>query len=731
MKNMPFANGSGIRFRLTLAIATALLVVSQVRQQAQEKPMYLDVAKPLAARVEDLLSRLTLEEKLALVHADSKFTTAAIPRLGIPRRWLSDGPHGVREDVGPDNWQPAGHTDDFASWMPALIGLSSTFNPDLAHAYGDVIGEEALKRGKQIMLGPGVNIMRTPLNGRNFEYWGEDPFLTSRMAVAYIRGVQSHEVASCVKHFAANNQEWERNSINVEMDERTLREIYLPAFKAAVQEAGVLAVMGAYNKFRGQHACHNEYLLNKVLKEEWGFKGLVMSDWGGTYDTREAVLNGLDLEMGTERRYDDFFLARPFLEGLRKGEFPVAVLDDKVRRNLQQILAIHVLEDRGTGAINTREHQETARRVAEEGMVLLKNEGSALPLNLAQFKSVAVIGENAVQRQAYGGGSARIKAFYEITPLEGIVKRAGDLVNVSYSKGYQAENDAGLLERAVRAATQADIAIVVAGLNHSRYLDAEGSDRKDMKLPYRQDELIQRVVEANPRTIVILFGGGPVEMGPWLTKVPAVMHVWYPGMEGGNALARVIFGDVSPSGKLPCTFPRRLEDSPAHALGAYPGKDGVERYTEGLLVGYRWFDTKNIEPLFPFGHGLSYASFVFSGLRLSHSKDSQAPLVTAQFEVMNTSQREGAEVAQLYIQDLQSSLPRPLKELKGFRKLLLKPGEKRTVSIPLERNAFAYYDPDRKGWIAEKGDFRILVGSSSRDIRLDTVFRLAESSFEK
>ncbi len=731
MKNMPFANGSGIRFRLTLAIATALLVVSQVRQQAQEKPMYLDVAKPLAARVEDLLSRLTLEEKLALVHADSKFTTAAIPRLGIPRRWLSDGPHGVREDVGPDNWQPAGHTDDFASWMPALIGLSSTFNPDLAHAYGDVIGEEALKRGKQIMLGPGVNIMRTPLNGRNFEYWGEDPFLTSRMAVAYIRGVQSHEVASCVKHFAANNQEWERNSINVEMDERTLREIYLPAFKAAVQEAGVLAVMGDYNKFRGQHACHNEYLLNKVLKEEWGFKGLVMSDWGGTYDTREAVLNGLDLEMGTERRYDDFFLARPFLEGLRKGEFPVAVLDDKVRRNLQQILAIHVLEDRGTGAINTREHQETARRVAEEGMVLLKNEGSALPLNLAQFKSVAVIGENAVQRQAYGGGSARIKAFYEITPLEGIVKRAGDLVNVSYSKGYQAENDAGLLERAVRAATQADIAIVVAGLNHSRYLDAEGSDRKDMKLPYRQDELIQRVVEANPRTIVILFGGGPVEMGPWLTKVPAVMHVWYPGMEGGNALARVIFGDVSPSGKLPCTFPRRLEDSPAHALGAYPGKDGVERYTEGLLVGYRWFDTKNIEPLFPFGHGLSYASFVFSGLRLSHSKDSQAPLVTAQFEVMNTSQREGAEVAQLYIQDLQSSLPRPLKELKGFRKLLLKPGEKRTVSIPLERNAFAYYDPDRKGWIAEKGDFRILVGSSSRDIRLDTVFRLAESSFEK
>jgi beta-glucosidase len=687
--------------------------------------------QPIEARVEELLSRMTLEEKMALVYADSKFTTAANPRLGIPRRWLSDGPHGVREDVGPDNWQPAGRTDDFASWMPALIALASTFNPDLARAYGDVIGQEALKRGKHIMLGPGVNIMRTPLNGRNFEYLGEDPFLAARLVVSYIRAVQTHDVAACVKHFAANNQEWQRNSINVEMDERALREIYLPAFKAAVQEAGVLSVMGAYNKFRGQHCCHNDYLLNKVLKGEWGFKGLVMSDWNGTHDTREAALYGLDLEMGTEKPYKDFFLADRFLEGLRKGEYPMSVLDDKARRNLRQIIATRTLDGRGPGAINTKEHQETARRVAEEGIVLLKNENAALPLDPNRIASIAVIGENAVQRQAYGGGSARIKAFYEIVPLEGIVRRVGDRATVTFSTGYRREGGADLAERAVRAAGQSDVVIYVGGLDHSRFQDAEGSDRKDMKLPYGQDELIQQIVQANPRTIVVLFGGGPVEMGPWLAQVPAVVQAWYPGMEGGPALARVLFGDVNPSGKLPCTFPKRLEDSPAHALNAYPGANGVVRYEEGLLVGYRWFDTKNVEPLFPFGHGLSYTRFEYSGLKLVEGKDAKGPALTVEFEVTNTGAREGAEAAQVYVQDVQSGLPRPVKELKGFRKVALKPGEKQTVSVPLDRSAFAFYDPEKSGWVAEKGDFTILVGSSSRDIRLKGQFTLAQSSLEK
>ena len=726
----PF-NTFGLRFLIASAVLVAALAGGGETQHAQEQPLYLNPDKPIEARVDDLLGRLTLDEKLSLVHADSKFTTAAIPRLGIPRRWLSDGPHGVREDVGPDTWKPAGRTDDFASWLPALIGLSASFNPELSRAYGDVIGQEALKRDKQIMLGPGVNIMRTPLNGRNFEYFGEDPFLASRMAVSYILAVQSHGVASCIKHFAANNQEWERGTINVEMDERALREIYLPAFKAAVQEAGVLTVMGAYNKFRGEHACHNDYLLNKILKEEWGFKGLVMSDWGGTHDSREAVMNGLDLEMGTEKPYDQFYLSGPFREGLSKGEFPMSVLDDKVRRNLRQMIAIGALNGRGPGAINTKGHQETARRIAEESIVLLKNEANALPLDEAKIKSIAVIGENAVQLQAYGGGSSRIKTFYEITPLEGIVRRVGPRANVTYSTGYQAESNPDLITRAVRAASQADVAIVIGGLNHVHYFDAEGFDRKDMKLPYGQDELIQRVVEANPRTIVVFLGGGPMEMGPWLAKVPAVLLAWYPGMEGGNAVARVLFGDVNPSGKLPCTFPKRLEDSPAHALQAYPGKDGQVVYTEGILVGYRWFDTKQIEPLFPFGYGLSYSNFNYSSLKLIPGSDPNGPVALAEFEIENTGTREGGEVAQLYVHQMKPGLLRPAKELKGFQKVFLKPGAKQMVSIPLERSAFAYYDPEKKGWLAEKGEFTILIGSSSRDIRLESKFHLGESSLEK
>ena len=669
-----------------------------VPHHAQEqRALYLDPTQSVDARVEDLLSRLTLEEKLALVHADSKFTTAAIPRLGIPRRWLSDGPHGVREDVGPDTWLPAGRTDDFSSFMPALIGLAATWNQDLGKAYGEVIGQEARQRGKQIMLGPGMNIMRTPLNGRNFEYPGEDPFLSSRMVVNYIRGVQSQEVSSCAKHFAANDQEWQRNTINVEMDERALREIYLPPFKAAVQEAGVLSVMSAYNKFRGQYCSENDYLINKILKGEWGFKGLVMSDWGGTHSTRGAVLNGLDLEMGTEGKpYDEFYLGRAFREGLGSGEYPMSVLDDKVRRNLREMFATRAIEGRGPGSLNTKEHQATARRIAEESMVLLKNEAGALPLDANKIKSIAVIGENAVRLQAYGGGSARIKTFYEITPLEGILRSVGDRANVSFSMGYREKAGDDLAERAVLAAKQADVVIYVGGLNHSLFYDAEGFDRKDMKLPYGQDELLRRVVEANPRTIVVLFGGGPVEMGSWLAQVPAVLQAWYPGMEGGNALAGVLFGDVNPSGKLSCTFPKRLEDSPAHALSAYPGKDGTVRYDEGLLVGYRWFDTKNVEPLFPFGFGLSYTNFEYSDLKINQAKDAPDGVVTAEFYLKNVGTRDGAEVAQLYVQDLKPRLVRPLKELKGFTKVFLKAGERQAVSIPLDRSSFAFYDPEKK-----------------------------------
>jgi beta-glucosidase len=672
--------------------------------------VYKDATQPVEKRVDDLLSRLTLEEKIALVHGDSKFTTAAIPRLGIPKRWLSDGPHGVREEVSRDTWQVGGRTDDFVTAMPCGIALAATWNPELAQAEGAAIGEEALACGKDIMLGPGVNIMRTPLCGRNFEYFGEDPFLASRLAVAYIRGEQSRGVASCIKHFAANNQEWERLKINVEMDERALREIYLPAFQAAVQEAGVWTVMGAYNKFRGQFCSHNDYLLNKILKDEWKFRGLVMSDWAATHDTREAALHGLDLEMGTEKPYEDYFLARPFHEEVQRGNIAVSVLDDKVRRNLRVMIGTGLLEDRPAGSINTPEHQATARRVAEEAMVLLKNDGGALPLDPARIKSLAVIGGNATRRHANGGGSSRIKAFYEITPLEGILRRVGHLANVTYSVGYGSEAGDDAAERAVLAAKAADTVIFVGGLNHDSNFDTEETDRLDMKLPYRQDELLQRIVEANPRTMVVLIGGSPVEMGAWLERVPAVLLGWYGGMEVGNALARILFGDVNPSGKLPCTFPKRLEDSPAHALDAYPGVDGTVRYEEGLLVGYRWFDTKNTEPLFPFGHGLSYTRFEYSNLQLSQS--------AAEFDVRNAGEREGGEVAQLYVHDAHPRLARPNKELKGFRKIFLKPGKKQRVSISLDESAFAFYDPDRRDWVAEPGEFAILVGSSSRDIRL-------------
>jgi len=710
-------------FCLTLLVAALSPSLTSIAAAEATKPAYLDATQPLETRVEDLLSRLTLEEKISLLHADSKFTTAAIPRLGIPRRWLDDGPHGVREDIGPDTWASAGRTDDFATAMPSGICLGATWNPALGFAEGQAIGQEARWRGKDIMLGPGINILRTPLCGRNFEYLGEDPWLSGVMCSGYIRGAQSQDISSCVKHFALNNQEYQRGTINVEVPERALREIYLPAFKAAVQSGGVWSVMGAYNQLRGQHCCHNDYLLNQILKTEWGFKGLVMSDWDGTHDTRQAALNGLDLEMGTEKPYNDFYLAQPYLSGLKSGAFPAAGLDEKVRRNLRVMIATHVLDaNRKPGSFNTAAHENVARQVAEEGIVLLKNENHALPLEAATLKSIAVIGENAIRLHAHGGESSGIKAFYEITPLQGLINRAGRNVNLTFSEGYQKDGRADLAERAVAAAKAADAVIYLGGLNHDSGFDCEGADRKDMKLPYGQDELIQRIVATNPKTIVVLEGT-MVEMDAWLDKVPALVQAWYPGMEGGNALARVLFGDVNPSGKLPATFPKKLADSPAHALGNYPGTDGTVTYAEGLLVGYRWFDTKHLEPLFPFGHGLSYTTFQYSNLRLVPG-DGTKSVVTVQFEIQNTGTRTGAEVAQLYVHQQKPSLPRPEKELKGFQKVLLQPGEKQTVAIPLDPMAFAFFDDQQRCWVAEPDVFSIRVGTSSRELPLAADYQL-------
>ncbi|MFZ0826157.1 MAG: glycoside hydrolase family 3 C-terminal domain-containing protein [Verrucomicrobiia bacterium] len=706
---------------------------------APARPLYLDTNQPVERRVNDLLGRMTLEEKIAQVHADSKFSTAAVPRLGIPRRWIDDGPHGVREDVGPYSWNASGHTDDYATWMPALSALGSTWNVDLATAFGDVIGQESRARNKDIILAPIVDIARTPICGRIYEYLGEDPYLNARLGVNYIEGVQSNDVAACVKHFAGNNQEVGRGTINMDMDERVLREIYLPPFEAAVKEAHVWAVMGAYTKFRGEYCAYNHYLINQILKGEWGFPGLVMSDWGGTHSMREAALGGLDVEMGTlvgsedKSAYTNFFLATPFLEAVRTNGIPLAVLDDKVRRSLRPMFAAHIFDPvRLPGALNTPEHRATAQLVAEESMVLLKNDHQALPLNVSNLTSVAVIGENAVRHNAAGFFGAGVKTMYEVTPLDGIEQFVGTRANVTYSAGYSRfSTDSNLVERAVTAARQADVAIVVAGLNHSRHQDDEGWDRTDLRLPYGQDELIQKVVKANPRTIVVLVSGPAIELGSWLAEVPAVLQAHYSGMEGGHALARILFGEVNPSGKLAVTYPKQLLDSPAHALGTYPGTNGTLFYKEGLLVGYRWFDAKNIEPEFPFGFGLSYTTFEYSNLKLVPGLDPNGPVVTAEFEIANTGSRAGAEVAELYVHQNDPSVARPLKELKGFKKISLKPGETQTVSIPLDQRAFAFYDPAKAGWVAEAGDYKIQIGSSSRDIHLEGGFHLEQASVEK
>ena len=709
--------------------------------------VYQDATQPLEARVSDLLQRLTLEEKISLVHANSKFTTAPIPRLGIPTRWLDDGPHGVREDIGPDTWKPAGRTDDFSTAMPSATCLAATWDPSLAVAYGTVIGQEARVRGKQIMLGPAINMQRTPLNGRNFEYMGEDPFLTGKTAVGYIQGAQSQGISSCVKHFACNNQETDRGTIDVELDERTLREIYLPAFYAAVTEGHAHCVMGSYNQIRGQHCCENAYTLNTILKGEWGFDGVVMSDWDGTHNTDEAVQNGLDLEMGTEKPYDQYYLAGAFEEGVKSGKYPVALLDEKVRRNLRVMFLTHVFDHDGPhGSLNTPAHQQTARKIAESGMVLLKNDQALLPLSAGHLRTVAVIGENGNRMICHSGGSSELKSMFEITPLAGIIRRAGPGVTVTYAQGYQHTpskwetpklpllDPALLVDQAVTAAKNADVVLYVGGLNHDDGIgDSEGTDRTDLTLPYGQDDLIAKVVAANPHTAVVLISGGAVTM-PWLSKAPAVLQAWYPGMMSGDAIADVLFGDVNPSGKLPFTFPKQLADTPTSAAATppgsnYPGVDGVEHYAEGLLIGYRWYDTKQIEPLFPFGYGLSYTHFTYSNLKLVPGE--QVGSLTVQCDLTNAGDRDGAEVAEVYVHPEHPRLSRPEQELKGFAKIELKAGESRSVSIPLDPRAFAFYDPEQHGWSAEKGDFEIRVGGSSRDIQLRAPWTLSTASLIK
>lgn len=733
-----------------ITIKTILLFCAVGFLSAQEKlPVYLDASQPIEKRVEDALSRMTLEEKVAMCHAQSKFSSPGVPRLGIPENWMTDGPHGIRPEVLWDEWNQAGWTNDSCTAFPALTCLAATWNPEMGLLYGKSIGAEARYRNKNVLLGPGINIYRTPLNGRNFEYMGEDPYLASKMVVPYIQGVQSQGVAACVKHFALNNQEINRHTVNVIVDDRALYEIYLPAFKAAVQEGKTWSIMGAYNKYKDQWASQNKYLLVDILRKEWNFDGAVISDWGGVNNTDHAALHGLDIEFGTwtdgltqntKNAYDSYYLASPFLQKLKSGEIKEEVVNEKVRNILRLIFRTNMKAGRPYGSFASPEHFAAARKIGQEGIVLLKNEGNVLPLDLKKAKRIAIIGENAIKVMTVGGGSSSLKAVHEILPFDGIKKRIGNKAELVFARGY-ASNDykdqdgvsanqnlsdnrpaSELIAEAVNIAKDSDYVIFIGGLNKHDGQDCEGNDRKSYGLPYGQDAVISALAKANKNLIVVMISGNAVAM-PWVKEVPAIVQNWYLGSEAGNALADILVGDVNPSGKLPFTFPVKLEDNGAHAMGEYPGGEN-ETYHEGILVGYRWADTKKIKPLFAFGHGLSYTTFEYGKVSADKKTMSTNDKITFSVTVKNTGSRDGAEVVQLYIRDVKSSVMRPYKELKGFEKVYLKAGESKIVKFTIDKEALSFFDDKKHEWVAEKGEFEAIIGSSSSDIRTKINFSL-------
>ena len=712
----------------------------QVNAQSK-KPVYLDDRMSIEQRVESALSLMTLEEKVALCHAQSKFSSHGVPRLGIPEIWMSDGPHGVREEIQWDSWGNAGFTNDSCTAYPALTCLAATFNPSLSLAYGVAIGEEARYRRKDILLGPGVNIYRTPMNGRNFEYMGEDPYLASIMVAPYIKGVQQSGVAACVKHYALNNQEEWRGHINVNLSDRALYEIYLPAFKAAVEEGQVWSIMGSYNQLRGQHCCHNDLLLNKILKTDWKFDGAVVTDWGGAHDTKQAALNGLDIEMGSYTNglsskatfgYEDYFLARPFLNMLKKGEVPVSVVDDKARRVLRLIFRTAMTPNRPYGRFVCADHSETARKVAEEGIVLLKNDKQFFPAPVGKYQRIVVVGENATRSVTEGGGSSTLKVKYEVSPLQGLIAKYGK-DHVVYAQGYASGpslydreepsklNTDSLFKAAVETAKNADVVYFVGGLNKNHFQDSEGGDRKTYNLPFEQDKLIEAILKVNKNVAVILISGNAVAM-PWEKAVPAIVQTWYLGSEGGNAIANVLSGAVNPSGKLPFSFPKKLEDNAAHSFGrlSYPGDSINQYYKEDILVGYRWFDTKKIAPQFAFGYGLSYTSFEYGKIATDKPAYKADETIKISFTLKNTGKVDGAEAVQVYASQPKASVMRPAKELKAFTKVFLKAGETQTVSLEVKVKDMAFYNEKSMSWTVEPGEFVLRNAASAADVKSST-----------
>ena len=738
----------------------SLIVATNIWAQT---PRYLDDRLPMEVRIDDALSRMTLDEKIRVIHAQSKFSAAGIPRLGFPDLWTDDGPHGVRPDVLWDEWEQAGQTNDSCVAFPALTCLAATWNPLLARLYGESVGEEALYRGKNVLLGPGVNIFRTPLCGRNFEYMGEDPWLASRMVVPYVQGLQSRGVAACVKHYALNNDEEYRHQVNVSVSDRALHEIYLPAFRAAVVEGGAWSIMGAYNLYKNQHNCHNEVTLNKILKHDWQFDGAVISDWGGCHDTDQAVHNGLDIEMGSwtnglsegaSNAYDMYYLAMAYKRGILSGKYSTKELDEKVRRVLRLHFRTTMNRHKPQGFLCSEAHYDAAQKIAQEGIVLLKNsplkENKTPLLPLKDGGRILVVGENAIKMMTVGGGSSSLKVQREILPLDGIRARFVS-AQVDYARGYvgdtvQSYNGVTvgrslydlrtkdeLISEAVEKARQADVVILIGGLNKSDYQDCEGHDRKEYGLPYAQDELVEALVKANPRLVYVNISGNCVAM-PWLSHVPAVVQGWFIGSEAGEAIASVLAGDVNPSGKLPFTWYASLDQCGAHATGSYPGswRPGRqiidEDYSEDIFVGYRWTDRldKKQRPLFAFGHGLSYTTFELGKLKTGSKEMTRGGELTFSVPVTNTGQRAGAETIQLYISCKKSTVERPVKELKAFQKVYLEPGEQSLVSLTIKSDALAYYDEATGQWRADNGDYEALIGTGSDRISQRIPFKLTD-----
>lgn len=726
------------KFLATLFLACSISTVSA------QTPVYMDDAQPIEARVKDALSRMTLEEKVALCHAQSKFSSAGVPRLGIPELWMSDGPHGVRAEINWNDWGYANWTNDSITAFPALTCLAATWNPDMSAKYGKAIGEEARYREKDVLLGPGVNIYRTPMNGRNFEYMGEDPYLASVMCVPYIQELQKNGVAACVKHYALNNQELWRGHIDVNLSDRALHEIYLPAFKAAVEEGGAWSIMGAYNKIRGQHACHNDFTLNKILKDDWKFDGCVITDWGGAHDTYEAAVNGLDIEMGSYTNgltsesvftYNDYYLASPYLQMLKDGKVPMSTIDDKASRILRLIFRTAMNRQKPYGSVATEEHYAAAREIGNEGIVLLKNApvvkkgAPLLPIDAAKYQNILVVGDNAVRLLNQGGGSSELKVKDMVSPLDGLRAAYGD--KVAYAKGYAAGRPMygradeipqnvvdSLRAEAVEMAKKADLVVLVGGLNKNHFQDCEGGDRLEYGLPFGQDELIEALLGVNKNLVLVLLSGNAVEM-PWVSRVPAIVQGWYLGSMGGKSLADILSGAVNPSGKLPFSFPAKLTDCGAHAFDelSYPGDSIKQEYKEDILVGYRWHDTKKIPALFPFGHGLSYTTFTYGKPMASAKAMAADGMLTVTVAVKNTGSIAGKEIVQLYVGDDKCSVLRPVKELKHFAKVALAPGEEKSVTFTLTPDDLKFYDEASAAWKYEPGKFKAYVCASSADVR--------------